>query len=93
LPLTPHPSASSTRPQGATITYPYALACQRGINDLPATCTCQDSYTITFTGGGTYNNQRGCTAFEESGRTGMCVVTCTGNRSANKKPYACSCGS
>ncbi|KXZ54230.1 hypothetical protein GPECTOR_5g321 [Gonium pectorale] len=71
---------------------PYTLSCANGvtIQGNPATCTCSDSYSLAFDGGGSYKNMKGCTMYAETG-AGMCVVTCTKNKAANSRAYSCGC--
>ena len=73
------PDACNTAaPPADTASYPKAYNCKNGFTGLPGTsCTCSNSYAISFQGYGTkYTGQSGCTEFEETG-SGMCVTTCT----------------
>ncbi|KXZ47872.1 hypothetical protein GPECTOR_32g485 [Gonium pectorale] len=92
--LAPSPSPNPNTAPGNAITYPYDKQCQRGVTGLPSTCSCADNYNIAFPDFKTsYSSQRGCTAFKETNGTGMCIVTCTNNRKANRQPYPCDCAS
>ncbi|KAG2448004.1 hypothetical protein HYH02_007032 [Chlamydomonas schloesseri] len=66
--------------------------CGSGYTGLPAGCSCAASYDIKFDGYSTsYTGMSGCTAYDETGGEGACVLTGCSRAVNNGKTQACGC--